>query len=111
MKRIKYSVVFVGFLIWLVAGFFSEAGWVDPILAVSSIMFLILLFLDFIRNKLKFSIPKIHILVIDLLALGTILSGSIVTVDYANYFLYLFVFCTVVFIFTSQHRLNKTERP
>ena len=109
MKRKKYSFVFAIVLVWLVAGFFNEGKLIDLILAASSIMFFVFLILDFAGNRIEFSVPKIHILVIDILALGTILSGSIVKVDYANYFLYLFVLCTLVFVFTTVRNTEREE--
>ncbi|MCB0473071.1 MAG: hypothetical protein KDC56_08430 [Flavobacteriaceae bacterium] len=59
------------------------------------------------KNNLVFRVPGIPVLIIDILALSTMLSGTIVTIDYGNLFVYLFAICGLIFIFTEKRELKE----
>lgn len=109
MKSKKYRIIFLFYLIWIIAGFLTENKWIDIGFAIITLLFFALIIYDLVKNNLVFSVPGIPILIIDLLALGTILSGSIVTIDYGNLFVYLFALCGLVFIFTNQRERKIQE--
>ena len=102
MKNKKYRIVFIVYLVWLITSFFVEKKWTDIIFTSASILFLVLIIYDLIKNNLIFAFPSILNLIIDVIGLSTILSGTIVQIDYTNYFVYIFIFCCLVFIFTEQ---------
>ncbi len=102
MKNKKYRIIFAGYLIWILAGMFVEKDWVNIILVIVTLSFLLIIIYDLMKNNLIFERPSLLNLIIDILVLSTILSGSIVSIDYANYFIYIFIICTLVFIFTKQ---------
>ena len=109
MKSKKYSIIFLSYLIWIIVGFLIEDSWLDIIFSGVTLFFVIFLIYDLIKNNLKYSTPSILNLIIDLLALSTMLSGSIVSINYGNIFVYIFALCTLVFIFTNQREKKTTK--
>lgn len=107
MKSKKYLIIFLCYLIWILAGFITESEWMDIVFASISSLFLVLIIFDLVKKKLVFRVPGIPVLIIDILALSTMLSGTIVTIDYGNLFVYLFAICGLIFIFTEKRELKE----
>lgn len=106
MKSKKYGFIFAGLLLWLSASFFLSKEMLNILFSIVSTSFLILIIYDLIKNNLMFSPPSIVEFVLDMIGLGTILSGVFAEVDYSNVFIYLFILCTLVFIFTKPKVYN-----
>ncbi len=101
MKSKKYKFIFAGLLLWIIASSFLSKEVIDVLFSIISISFLILIIYDLFKNNLMFSPPSLFEFVIDVIALITIVSGVFVEINYSSIFLYLFIFCALVFIFTK----------
>jgi len=101
MKSKKYKFIFLGVVVWVISNFFLSKEVLNPFFTIISISFLFLICYDLIKNNLEFAPPSIFVFIIDIIGLSTIISGLLVDVDYSNVFVYTFILCTLIFIFTG----------
>jgi hypothetical protein len=106
MKFSKYMLIFIGVLIWAICNFFLNENVLDLMFTVITIAFSLLIIFDLLNKNLEYKTPSLTEFLADLIGLSVLVSGKIVNVNYSNIFIYIFILCTLVIIFSKEKQIE-----